>query len=51
MDDANRNTTLDRLENVAHGFFTTMATRALLIAAAWLFAAVVAVAAIITLLS
>jgi hypothetical protein len=42
---------MDRIERVAHDFLTTMATRALLIAAAWLLAAVVAVAAIIALLA
>lgn len=51
MADSQRPAGLDRIERVAHDFLTTMATRALLIGAAWLFAAVVAVAVIIALLS
>jgi hypothetical protein len=40
---------MERIERVAHDVVTTMATRALVIAAFWLFAAVVAVALIVAL--
>lgn len=51
MADSQRPVGLDRLERVAHDFLTTMATRALLIGAAWLLAAVIAIAVIIALIS
>jgi hypothetical protein len=51
MAETRRTTTWDRVERGVRDFATTMATRALLIGAAWLLAAVVAVAVIIAVIS